>query len=49
LASGLEHWLQLAEEARLQVAQMTNSASKRAILKIADAYRRLAKRATNEG
>jgi hypothetical protein len=41
--------LQLADEARLQAAQMTDSASKRMMMKIADASRRLAKLARDEG
>ena len=37
-----QYWLDLAEEARLQAKQMTNADTKREMLIIAAAYRRLA-------
>ena len=38
----VDHWLSLAEEARLQAESMTNADTKREMLTIAAAYRRLA-------
>jgi hypothetical protein len=43
--SDVDHWLSLAEEARLQAEQMTNADTKREMLMIAAAYRRLAEHA----
>ena len=43
-----QYWLNLAEGARLQATEMTHPAAKREMMKIADAYRRLAQHATEE-
>jgi hypothetical protein len=40
-----QYWLDRAEEARLQAEQMTNADTKREMLVIAAAYRRLAQHA----
>ena len=40
-----QYWLDRAEEARLQAEEMTNAATKREMLIIAAAYRRLAEHA----
>jgi hypothetical protein len=44
-----QYWLGRAEEARLQAEQMTNSDTKREMLIIAAAYRRLAEHAERTG
>lgn len=44
-----DHWLSLAEEARLQAERMTDDDRKREMLAIAAAYQRLAEHAKRAG